>query len=426
MQLKPPKPIRQALTLATCGMLTSVAPAASVLAVDTPLEVDSAILFYSETDRVQAIEPVVRVRKEIGADEFVSARVVIDALTGSSASGAIATAQPQTFTSPSGKSTYAINASETPLDPTFHDTRGAVNAQSEKPLWETLKGVFTANASSEFDYTSLGLSATLSRDINDKLTTLILGASANLDQVSPIGNIPVGLTPMPVFPVTKATTDSNDTKTVTGLMFGVTQVINRSTLMQLNYSFGSDSGYLTDPYKILSVVNGTTGALHASNPYVYENRPDSRARNALYWKMQHQFTGDVLTLSYRYYGDDWGITSHTLEGFYRYELNDTHYLQPHVRYYRQGKADFYHTYLTDGQESTLKEASADYRLGDLTTTTLGFKYGRVLGEGSEFGVRLEVMNQSGEGDSPIGVMAGQDLSTDFDAIILQINYSLLF
>ena len=78
MQLKPPKPIRQALTLATCGMLTSVAPAASVLAADTSLEVDSAILFYSETDRVQAIEPVVRVRKEIGDDEFVSARVVID------------------------------------------------------------------------------------------------------------------------------------------------------------------------------------------------------------------------------------------------------------------------------------------------------------------------------------------------------------
>jgi len=47
-------------------------------------------------------------------------------------------------------------------------------------------------------------------------------------------------------------------------------------------------------------------------------------------------------------------------------------------------------------------------------------------EWREFGVRLEVMNQSGEGDSPIGVMAGQDLSTDFDAIILQINYSLLF
>ncbi|HEY4732158.1 MAG TPA: DUF3570 domain-containing protein, partial [Gammaproteobacteria bacterium] len=85
MQLKPPKPIRQALTLATCGLLTSVAPAASALAVGTPLEADSAILFYSETDRVQAIEPVVRVRKEIGDDEFVSARVVIDALTGSSA-----------------------------------------------------------------------------------------------------------------------------------------------------------------------------------------------------------------------------------------------------------------------------------------------------------------------------------------------------
>ena len=58
-------------------MLASVSPV-SHAASDSKWEVDSAILFYSETDRVTAVEPVVKVRKEIGQDEYVGFRVVID------------------------------------------------------------------------------------------------------------------------------------------------------------------------------------------------------------------------------------------------------------------------------------------------------------------------------------------------------------
>ena len=78
MQLKNPKPIRQALTLATCGMLAGVAPAGSVLAADKPLEVDSAILFYSETDRVQVFEPVVRLTFRITKKVSRGARLLTE------------------------------------------------------------------------------------------------------------------------------------------------------------------------------------------------------------------------------------------------------------------------------------------------------------------------------------------------------------
>lgn len=415
MQLKKKKSVRSALALATSSMLAASMQPASAVESDSSWEVDSAVLFYSEKDRVSVIEPVVRARKEIGEDEFLNLRLVLDSLTGSSANGAIPTSSPQTFTSPSGDSTYTTPANETPLDPTFHDTRVAFSVDWEKPINKTLRAIYSANLSKEFDYTSLGLSAQYAWDFNQRNTTFTAGVSYNLDTVNPVGDIPVGLTSMPTTTaVSKASSDSEDTKNVAELLLGITQVIDRNTLMQFNYTYGNDSGYLTDPYKILSVVDGT-GNLRAVDPYLYENRPDSRTRHALFWKTVHQFTEDVIDFSYRYYWDDWGINSHTFDVKYRYQLNDGDYLQPHFRYYSQGEADFYNYKLADG--SIPEYASADYRLGKLTGTTYGIKYGIALDKQSEFSVRAELMKQSVDAEGPV---------PDLDAVILQLNYSFRF
>lgn len=406
---KKPKFIRSALTLATSTMLASVSPV-SHAASDSKWEVDSAILYYSESDRVTAIEPVVKARKEIGDDEYVGFRVVIDSLTGSSANGAIATNSAQTFTSPSG-SPYTAAAGETPLDPSFHDTRIALNGEWETPLSKTIKGTFSANASSEYDYESYGVAANISWDFNNRNTTLVTGLAYNSDTVKPVGGAPTGLNAMSA---TKTTQGSNLSKTVTDILLGVTQVVGRNTLMQFNYSHGEDDGYLTDPYKILSVLDNS-GNLRGTDPYLYEKRPTTRSRNAVYWKTVHQFSEDVLHFSYRYYWDDWGLDSNTVDARYRYELGGGHYLQPHLRYYQQNKADFYHYNLVDG--SIPQFASADYRLGDMTTTTFGLKYGVELDKDQEFTARLESMTQA---------MDGSNQGPDVDAIILQVGYSLKF
>ncbi|MDY6978883.1 MAG: DUF3570 domain-containing protein [Pseudomonadota bacterium] len=415
MQLTNTPQVRRKLALATASLLGAVGPAAQAATADD-WEIDSGILYYSEDSRVTAIEPVIRARKEIGDDEYMTYRLVVDSLTGSSANGAIATSSPQTFTSPSGNATYTTPANTTPLDPTFLDTRVALNAEWEKPLSRYLKGIFAVNASSEYDYTSLGVSATLARDFNNRNTTLSAGLSYNLDTIEPVGGIPDGLTAMPTTTsVQKSTLGSSDDKTVADLLLGITQVIDRKTLMQFNYTYGMDDGYLTDPYKILSVVTAPSSETLAATPYLYENRPDSRARNALYWKTVHQFNEDVINFSYRYYWDDWGITSHTLDARYRFEMGGGHYLMPHARYYLQDKADFYNYKLVDG--NIPQYASADYRLADLSTTTLGLKYGIQMANDSEFSVRAEMMTQQSEGEAPF---------PDVDAMILQLNYSFVF
>ena len=400
------------LAVATTSLLTGVAHSANAgSASDNDWEMDSSVLYYSEADRVTVIEPVVSLRKDMGDENFLNLRFVLDSLTGSSPNGAIKTAGAQTFTTPSGNSTYTSAANETPLDSTFHDTRGAINAEWEMPLNKTTKAIFGANISKEFDYQSLGVSANFSWDFNNRNTTLTAGAAINADTVNPVGGVPTGLTAMSA---SKSTTGSDDSKTVTDLILGVTQIINRTTLMQLNLNIGSDSGYITDPYKILSVLD-SGGNLRATDPYLYEKLPDSRTRQALYWKTVLGFDEDVLNLSYRYYWDDWDVSSHTIEAKYRLSLGDKHYLQPEVRYYVQDKASFYHYNLVDGSIPTY--ASADYRLADLKTTTIGLKYGFDINDDSEFSLRLGKMNQTSNGDAPF---------EDVDATFVQLNYRFDF
>lgn len=413
MQLKNPANIRQLLAVATSTLLAGTAQTAQAL--DENWEIDSAVLLYSETDRVSVVEPVISARRKIGDDEYMNFRILADAMTGASPNGAIKTDSAQTFTSPSGSGVYTTPAGKTPLDPNFRDTRGAISGEWETPLGERLKGIFSANLSKEFDYGSLGLGASLAWDFNQRNTTLSTGLSYNLDQVNPVGGIPLGLSAMPASPDTgKSTEGDTDNKNITAFLLGITQVLGPKHLLQVNYTYSGESGYLTDPYKILSVLD-SNGELRASDPYLYEKRPDSRARHAVYLKDMKQFGEDVLQLSYRYAWDDWGINSHTLDLRYRHEFSAKDFLEPHLRYYIQNKADFYYYNLVDGDIPAY--ASADYRLGDMSSTTVGFKYGHVFAENHELGIRAELLQQQAEGDAPF---------PDNNAAIIQLNYSFVF
>jgi hypothetical protein len=418
-----PSRIRGPLAAATCSLLASTISAAETNT-ENNWQIDSALLIYAETDRVQLVEPVLRIRKEIDDDEFFGVRLVLDALTGASPNGAVPTDSPQTFTSPSGKKTYQTTAGETPLDATFRDARVAVSAEWEKPLSARLRGIFGGNFSKEYDYTSLGISASLSQDINQRNTTLTAAISANIDTIEPVGDAPIGLGDTPIYPALKPTDGGSKDKTVNELLLGITQVVNRRTLMQFNYSYGQSKGYLNDPYKILSVLeNDSSGNLRTTaSPYVFEKRPDSRTYQNVYWKGIHQLQNtDVITVSYRYLWDGWSIRSHTLDTRYRYELEHGAYLQPHLRYYTQSAADFYRQTLTDGEVQNLDYASADYRLGDMTTQTLGLKYGREFDSGAEWNLRVEFIQQTGKTRTTdaIGKLSGRKLFPDNDAYLVQ-------
>lgn len=437
MQLTRFRSISVALASATAGLFT-MAPADAAKKERT-WEVDSTFYVYSEQDRVTVIEPVAQGKSEVADDEFVSVTVVADAMTGASPNGAIATAKPQTFTAASGSTGYSTPANTLPLH-SFKDLRVAVAIDWDKPLSRLSRSLIGASVSQESDYTSLGASATLTRDTEDKLTTFSIGAALALDIIRPQGGAPE-----PLMPPGSGTGRSDDdegenrggrdddddgegteseSKTITDMVVGVTQVISPRMLTQLNYGLGFTQGYLNDPYKIISIVEPITGETFA---YRTEKRPDSRLRQTLFAKAVYHFTEDVVHVSYRYYADDWGLRAHTTDLKYRLELGARHYLQPHLRYYHQGAADFFRHSLV-GSVALPQYASADLRLAEMTSYTVGLKYGFPLAKRHELSARVEHMRQQGNShpSSAIGVQKAQDLYPQLTVWMAQLGYSFEF
>jgi len=382
---------------------------------------DTALMLYNEKDRVQAVEPVISLTKSLPDEKKLSFKLVLDSLTGASPNGALPTNQVQTFTRPSGHGSYDIKAGDAPLDDTFKDTRGAFSVQWEQPLDRLLSVSAGVNISAEYDYQSLGTNASIARDFNQKNTTASVGFAYSSDTIEPEGDIPLPFSSMVAAGTTQPRQGTNDSKTVLDLLFGVTQIINRKTLMQVNYSYSKSDGYLTDPFKLLSVVDATTGE---TLDYVYENRPDTRVKNSIFWKTKYfRDSGHVIDVSYRFMKDDWEITSHTVDFHYRWPFGELQYIEPHLRYYTQDEADFYtHSLISDS--SLPVDASNDPRLGSFVGTTIGVKYGLTLAGGAELSFRLESYQQKGDiVGQVIGQQANQDLFPDLDAIIAQVSYS---
>ncbi len=418
-----PKEIKTALKMAVMSLFS-----ASAYAADNPWQIETSGLLYSESDsRVSAVEPVVSARKEFADEHYLNLKLVVDALTGATPSGALPSNSVQTFTRPSGNGSYTIQPGELPLDNTFHDTRVALSANWEQPLSDRLRGQTGVNFSQEYDFTSLGVSGNLARDFNDRNTTFSAGINLENDWIKPEGEIPTPFAAMQPEGAVQARGDSSDSKTVVDFLFGVTQVINARTVMQLSYSISQADGYLTDPFKILSVVEDATGDLVATDAYRFENRPDKRSKQSLYWQTNYRLDRDRISFSYRYFWDDWDIKSHTLDLSYRWNFAENQFIEPELRYYQQTQAEFYEPLLlaSDVLNDTLPEfASADQRLAEFNAVTVGVKYQRQLANNQHWNARLAMYQQSGEG-SPDGVFGSNaqfDLFPSLTAVIAQVGY----
>lgn len=433
MQLKSFKQVNTALAAASCALLGQVVNVQTAQA-ESRLDgwqIDTAVMYYGETDRVTALEGVVNAQKDFGESHIFNGKLVLDTLTGASANGAVAQPQAQTFTRPSGKGEYTTQANGTPLDDTFRDTRVQLNAQWSQPLQQnnTISGGI--HFSNEYDYTSIALNSSFARDFNKKNTTMSVGLSYAFDSISPEGGLPVAGSRMALrsqyssesefltgFDATRQA-KSDESKDTLDLIFGLTQIINRRWIVQLNYGISQVDGYLTDPFKVVSLVDeqGYT------QDNIYESRPGSRTKQNIFTLSKYHFNQSILDLSYRFTTDDWGINSHTIDSKLRFNLSETSYITPHIRYYQQSAADFYKPFIT---ESVANEfMSADYRIGQMTATTLGLKYGHKLDNGHEWGVRVEYYMQTPENadTSEFGVLSQVDLYPSIKALIVQFNYS---
>jgi hypothetical protein len=421
MQLNAPgraKQIRGRLSTAACMLLASGVPGMAKGADASPnSQLDVTTLLYGEAGGVRVVEPTARFTLLRADGSSFFGQLGIDAITGASPSGALPSGVTQTFTSASGH--LRTSAGDEIPTVTFKDNRLALDGGWVKPFGNftsTLEGHF----SREKDYESIGVDGSLSIDFNHHLTTLSFGAGYNQDSVFPVGGVTDGLADPGLLSVT-----SSSPKQVMTAMVGISRVLTRRWMMSIDLSRTAEQGYLTEPYKILSIVDGTSGLPIGQ---LTENRPSSRTRNSILASSVFHLADDVVYGSYRYYWDDWDDRSHTIDLRYRHELGNAVFVEPHLRYYVQSAAGFFRSGLIDG--APLPDyATSDYRLGPLTSVTLGATLGfRPRGSPGEWIVRAEYIGQRGDGHpaDAVGVQRGFDLYPAMSTGSLVVGYSLGF
>jgi hypothetical protein len=404
------------------GQQTTMAPPGSGVLEDW--SVDSALAYYHEDGRIEAVEPVVEVAKTFADGRSLNFNVTFDALSGASPNGALPSRQAQTFSSPSGKPRhqYTTAPGQLPVDSDYHDDRIAVGGNWTVPFTRADQVTVGGKVSAEDDFFSATVNASIAHDFDQKNTTLSFGIDNEYDSIHPIGGAPA---PGSDYALADKQTGGK-TKDGVGLLLGVTQVMARNWLSEFNISVDRFTGYLNDPYKFTSIINGAGG----TTGYEYENRPDQRTRKSGYWENRVAWSSRISTaLSLRYMSDDWGVRSDTAQLHLRWSLSDRdRYIEPTVRWYRQSAADFYTPFILATEKPTTDYESSDSRLAAFHALTYGVKYAQKLpGLGSraesEFSVRAEYYQQTLEVRSSLpAALQGLDLYPGVKAVLVQIGW----
>ncbi len=426
--MKKRESIKYAVTALTAALIGSSA----VHAADQD-QVESSLLIYSEKDRVSAAEGIVGISKHLRGDYLLGLRLTFDGLTGPSPNGATPSSKVQTFTRPSGSGSYDTQPGRTPLDDTFKDTRFAADASFGRPIGRMTQGSAGIHFSTEHDYASVGFNVGLTQDLFQRNTTLGLSGAYSRDAVKPEGGAPISLSTMqpPGSGGEEHEGDDDDgengpsqAKDIGDVVVSINQVVDRCTIVRLNYSYSHSSGYLTDPYKILSVVqDANSSSPGAPDSYIFEKRPSGRNKQAVYGEVRRYLGGHTIDLAFRYFWDDWGVTSRTADLFFTWQFRNGHTLQPHLRWYNQSAADF-HRYFLVKNEPLPENASADSRLARFEALTVGAEYSLPVNAAMRLRFTGEYYTQMGDNSPPeaFGELRQYELFPKLEAFMLRVGF----
>lgn len=144
--------------------------------------------------------------------------------------------------------------------------------------------------------------------------------------------------------------------------FGYTQTLTPSTIMNINYGLTIQTGELGNTWNSVPLSNGDRGA---------EIVPHGRVRHAIVARASQFLPWEgALRLYYRFYGDDWGILAHSVEGRLLQRLSPFLYVGALARVHTQTGAQFF---TTQANPTALILRTADSDLASLQTYSVGAK-----------------------------------------------------
>jgi hypothetical protein len=304
---------------------------------------------YDETGgRVGVRTQGLAASEDFAADYNIAVTLINDAIAGASPTGSPA---------PAGSSQVPLSG--------LTDHRKSWDAELTRKFKDVTITAGTSQ-SREHDYVSRGWSLNTETDFNQKNTTLLLGVAGHDDDV-------------------KTFFDPQNTyygKQAFTAIAGLTQILDPRTFVSLSFTWGRETGYLDDQYKVVEkteeLLPGTFFPLIFS-----ENRPNERDTGSLLASINRAYpeAKGALEATYRFYSDTYGITANTAEVRWIQKLGDKVTLAPELRLYQQSAARFYIYDLNDGSDilptripdPSGPNYSSDYRLSSLDGVTYGLK-----------------------------------------------------
>ncbi len=269
--------------------------------------------------------------------------------------------------------------------------------------------------SNEYDYTSVGFGGGITRLFNDKNSEVSLKVNAYLDQWRPIyptelheyASYGAGFQSNGYFSgVTildqsgNATTSylpsdfknwNSSNRNSYSASFAFSQVASKKMQFSIFFDILSQSGMLSTPYQRIYFKDKDNFYIGQSayidyysnssiNTGVYqladdvERLPGTRFKIPVGSRLNYYLNERLaIRTYYRYYWDDWGVTSHTASIEIPVKLSDKFTVFPSYRYYTQGKAKYFAPY--EAHLSTEKYYTSDYDLSTFNANQYGFGVG---------------------------------------------------
>lgn len=340
-------------------------------------------LYQEDSDRIDVESHYIRGKVDITDSTAVRFQWLHDAISGASPTG-------------------ALPGNSQPFLAELEDVRtgilGAISQQFGDHRVE-----LEISRSTEDDYDSRGYALSDKLELNQKNTTLSYGINYLDDTVKVFGL-------------------GNQEKKSYDLFTGVSQIIDKDTVVTANLTLGYGDGYLNDPYKVVqrdeitTVPDGLGGTIDVPVVNIYrENRPDHRFRQVLQLEGTRYFEAadGALDVVLRLSNDDFGIFSQTLQVEWRQAVGSHFQAIPFFRYYHQNAADFFVNSLNNvpittpsgNPDGSGPNYSADYRLSAFNAISGGLKLSYQINDSFEISAAYERYVMAGSG-------GGADTSPD--------------
>jgi len=322
----------------------------------------SKLQVYTDDDHTSVVSPMVEAQSDVTPDTNVSLGYVADAVTSASVD-------------------IVSQASPT----TIHDTRNQVSAGVSHAIdLLTLRAGYSY--SREHDYLSHTMNGGISRDFDDKNTTLALGYGLSLNTVSRANDL-----------------NFRRSLTVQSVSASWTQIVNPKLVTQVTYELAHAAGFQASPYRFVPIRMSVDASPEL---WVPETDPDVRWRHAIVVGANRAI-GDTAAVQgdYRLYHDTWGITSHTIGARYLFDVGDKLEVRLRSRFYVQNGASFYQSVYT----APTRFISYDRELSPLWSETVGTKLSYMLAAHIEGELKLDGFYYSYSDFAPLASRLGANI-----------------